>query len=358
MKYCEVCGEELRVDAAFCPKCGSRTGIELKSNSLTAKTDGAEVAQDYLNKLKDGAGVLGQKAAEIGGKISEKASEASESISTSIKNAEDKRLAAKSEAVKMTSKSETAHTPSTNNITSFSEGNNTSKKATASQSLKVSAPRERKKVKVGNIVGALLTVSVIGIAAFIFYLSRFTVVGVWGVSALQNVNESDFNMDDATEKGIYTFIKTLGNGTKLAFTKDGAVVVSESAGIVSLGSDALSYSLSGNNSMSLNVKVLMVSASIPVSYEWDGPNRLTLELYGKKIELTRQKGEDPEELKNKSSGTGLNINLGGDGSDDSGIGLSINLGGEDSDGSNIGISTGNEDLDNAIDGIKDKLFGN
>lgn len=57
MVYCSECGEELPEEAAFCPKCGSRTGEPLK--------EGVSIPMDELREGLAEAGEEIEKALQI-----------------------------------------------------------------------------------------------------------------------------------------------------------------------------------------------------------------------------------------------------------------------------------------------------
>lgn len=91
-------------------------------------------------------------------------------------------------------------------------------------------------------------------------------------------------------------------------------------------------------SVRLRIGAFGISASAPINYEYDGPNKLYLEAYGQRLTLIRQTGEKPDDYKNLTQdGIGFEIN---------GTEIQIN---------DDAIEDVQEGLDGIIDGLKDSI---
>lgn len=228
MKYCRQCGAEMKPDAVFCPKCGIR--VENKDNiqvwqELTEQETiheskgilNSEAVQNLVNKFPEGTKdqvkelsgkaaegmtMISAKAKEYSGKLSVKAGEFKENTAQAIQ--ERRRKAYQGEA------------------------NGTVKEKKAGNGMKL-------------LPMLVLSIIIIGIGA-VYYLSRFTLVGVWQLAHTEktNVDMSNFdltNPEDLLEQSLLT----LTSGTRIIFTKEGDVFAAASFAGATTGLGKMSY---------------------------------------------------------------------------------------------------------------------
>lgn len=323
MKYCKQCGTQMKEGAVFCPKCGTRSGGAgntggweavnssngQSSEQQTKKGTDNEVLHSVLEKLPEGAkeqmkelsgrasegmGQLAEKAREYGGRLAQKAGE-------------------------LVNK-DTADPADMQNT--FENGAQERQGASGHRKKSMGS---RPAIN-GRAIAAILLVLVlvIGIGAG-FYMSRFTLVGVWKVVDTEDVDLSDIDLTDPKDI-LEKALLTLGSGTRVVFTRGGDVFATASLGGVTVGPGTMSYTKNGSDSFTIQATIDVVltslSASYSCGYEFDGPDRLLVHLGDATLVLTRDKEGKPEEylekLQEKSS-FGFNLDLGGD--DDGGFEL-------------------------------------
>lgn len=322
MRYCKQCGAQMKDGAVFCPKCGTRTGGAGNTggweavNGNSGQTSGQpagkvtdnEVLRNVMEKLPEGAkeqmkelsgkasegmSRVADKAREYGGKLAEKAGEL---VNKDAPHAGTETAAQESFAQP-----------------AFDRGDQAQKQAVRSKRSAGNRPAIN-----GKAIAAILLVLVlvIGIGAG-FYLSRFTLVGVWKVVDTEDVDLSDIDLTDPKDI-LEKALLTLGSGTRIVFTKGGDVFATASLGGVTVGPGTMSYVKNGSDSFtiqaSIDVVLTTLSASYSCSYEFDGPDRLLVHLGDATLVLTRDKDGDPEEYLEQiqESSFGFNLNLGGD----------------------------------------------
>lgn len=327
--YCKKCGQQLPEYAAFCVKCGTRTrgagnaggweavnGISGQpSEQHTGKVTDNEVLRNVMEKLPEGAK---EQMKELSGKASEGMSR----VAGKAREYGEKFAEKAGELVnKDTAQTGAGHAAQESFAQPAVESGDAQQKVvTRSQS-----PAGKRPAINGKAIAVILLVLVlvIGIGAG-YYISRFTLVGVWKVADTEDVDLSDIDLTDPKDI-LEKALLTLGSGTRIVFTKGGDVFATASLGGVTVGPGTMSYVKNGSDSFtiqaSIDVVLTTLSASYSCSYEFDGPDRLLVHLGGATLVLTRDKDGDPEEYLEKiqESSFGFNLNLGGDG--DSGFEL-------------------------------------
>lgn len=325
MKYCKQCGAQMKDGAAFCPVCGTKTDEadsinvwesiyehehvhhtnpvtdnEVVRNLMQKIPDGTKGQMKELSeKVTEGMNQLADKAREYGGKFTEKAgnfaqntSKATRDISSQTKN---------------------------NEVVNVKNSGN-------------------RKIRLAILIVLFLA---IGIGS-IYYLSRFTLVGVWKVVDTEDVDLSDIdltNPEDILEKALLT----LGSGTRMVFTKGGDVFATASLGGVTIGPGTMGYSKNGNDSFtihaSINAVVTTLNADYRCGYEFDGPDRLLIYIGDAVLTLTRDKDGDPEEYLNQIQ--------------ESTLGIHFDLGGDEEEKKEMNLPETGEEMKEEIQGIKD-----
>lgn len=343
MKYCKHCGAQMKDSAVFCPSCGKKTqetdSIQVweNLNEQTGSKHGRpvtdhETVQNLMKKLpdgtvdqmkeltgkaKDGVSHLAEKAREYGGRFAEKAGDFTQDAS-------------QAQAVR--------------NIPVQKEKRETVRK-----------PHKG----TGKILAVvlLLLVLVIG-GGGIYYLSRFTLVGVWKVVDTDDVDLSNIDLTDPKDILEKTLL-TLGSGTRIVFTKEGDLFATASLGGVTLGPGTMSYSKNGNDSFTIQASVDVIlttlSANYSCSYEFDGPDRLLVHLGEATLTLTRDTAGDPEEYLNQIPESGIGISLPFGGNDDEDGGINLPFGGDDDEDDGISIPESGEELKEDLQNIGNSL---
>jgi hypothetical protein len=288
---------------------------EALQNIVNKLPDGAmEQMKELSGKAAEGMARLSDKAKEYGGKMAEEAA----GLKDNITGSRQEKKQSNQEYVNVIPKTQT---------------------------------KEQKKGSAAKLLFALLLLICIVGAGTIFYLSRFTLVGVWKLvdTDKASIDMSNFDLTDP-EDILKKSLLTLGSGTRIVFTKEGDVFATASLGSVTTNLGKMQYTKNGNDSFTINVSIdvllTTLTAGYSCNYEFDGPNRLIIYIDGAKLELTRDKEGDPEEYLEKvnESSFGINLNLGG--SDDE----------KDSDGS-IEIPQSSEELMDDLQDVGDKIGG-
>lgn len=294
MKYCRQCGAEIKEEAVFCPKCGTKvqnalntdadawrnvTGQGTASPMDSQSTGMSRIAEnlkdripkDAMDRMKglsskavEGASAFAGKAKEYGEKLAGSAGEWKEGIAESRQERQQEKAQRQ--------------------------------------------PKERKKGgKAKFIVISLLLVAIVA-SAGIYWYSRFTLVGVWKLvdTEAMGVDLNSLDMTDPEDLLVRSLL-TLADGTRVAFTKEGDFLVTASLGGATAGLGVMDYTENSKDSftirVSLNVLITTVSASYTCQYEFDGPDRLVIYVEDAELVLTRDKEGDPEEyLRNASNG--------------------------------------------------------
>ena len=302
MKYCKQCGAQMKDEAVFCPSCGTKTqetdniGVwrnldEQKEGKHVHPITDNGVVQNLMNKIpdnakdqmkelsgkaKEGVSQLAEKAREYGGKHTEKAENLTQNASWIVQD-----------------------------IPGQNENRET-----------IRTPHKGKWKLLISVLVILVLVIGIGIGGS-YYLSRFTLVGVWKVVDAEEVELSDIDLIDPQDILEKTLL-TLANGTRIVFTKEGDLFATASLGGVTIGPGIMEYSKTGNDQFtihaSIDVVLTTLNANYSCNYEFDGPDRLLVHIGEATLVLTRDRSGDPEEYLNRiqESGIGINFNLGGD----------------------------------------------
>lgn len=302
MKYCRQCGAQMKQEAMFCPKCGTQVQKNNNTQVWQNLTDqkaapesknvvNNEVMQNFVNKLPDGAkeqvkeltdkaaeGLtkFSDKAKEYGAKLTEKAGEFKENTEQAIQE----------------------------------------RKVTAQGHEKVEPTKEKKTGGWVLILSILVLVIVIIGAGSLYYLSRFTLVGVWKLVDTEKTS-ADIGSFDLTnpEELLEQSLLTLASGTRIVFTKEGDVFATASLGGATTSLGKMGYTQNGKESFTINasldILVTTLTASYTCTYEFDGPDRLIVHIGEAELILTRDKEGDPEQYLENISELPFSFDLGG-----------------------------------------------
>lgn len=134
----------------------------------------------------------------------------------------------------------------------------------------------------------------IAVGLYAFYLSRFTLVGVWKLDTIEASGEDSSSEDWSDPKELLKQeLLSMSSGARLEFTKEGRLYLGASAGGSELNFGGLEYTKTGKNRFTIHASLKIFGASVSGSYtcryEFSGPDRLIVYLGGANMELIRDK---------------------------------------------------------------------